>query len=63
MAADPPSPLDTEMPLGADLPSGTRFIGTGAGTPGWGGTDHPALADLNSCVACGLCLPTARRTA
>ena len=57
MAVDPPSPLDTEGPIGADLPSGTRFIGTGAGTPGWSATDHPALADLNSCVACGLCLP------
>jgi glycolate oxidase iron-sulfur subunit len=56
MVANPPSPLG-EMPLGADLPAGARFIGTGAGTPGWSAVDHPALADLNSCVACGLCLP------
>jgi glycolate oxidase iron-sulfur subunit len=57
MVADPPSPLGAETPLGAELPAGTRFIGTGAGTPGWSDADHPELADLNSCVACGLCLP------
>jgi glycolate oxidase iron-sulfur subunit len=51
MATDPPSPLGTE------LPSGTRFIGTGMEMPAWRDTDHPELADLNSCVACGLCLP------
>jgi len=51
MAADSPTPL------GAELPAGTRFIGTGPGTPGWADTDHPEIGDLNSCVACGLCLP------
>ena len=62
MPLDPSSPLDTETPLGTDLPLGTRFIGTGAGTSGWSDTDHPVLNDLNSCVACGLCLPTAPPT-
>ena len=46
-------------PLGAELPSGTRFIGPEPGAvPGWlPGDDHPSDADLASCVACGLCLP------
>jgi len=57
MAADPPSPLGTDEPIVVDLPPGVAFIGTGLGTPGWAGDDHPVLADLNSCVACGLCLP------
>jgi glycolate oxidase iron-sulfur subunit len=49
--------VDAPSPLGTELPLGTRFIGTGAGTAGWSDTDHPERADLNSCVACGLCLP------
>jgi glycolate oxidase iron-sulfur subunit len=49
---------EPEAPLGADLPAGVRFIGREPGsTPGWRATDHPADADLNDCVACGLCLP------
>ena len=46
-------------PLGTELPEGARFIGprTGRRTPNWRGTDHPADVDLDSCVACGLCLP------
>jgi glycolate oxidase iron-sulfur subunit len=45
-------------PLGTDLPDGARFIGpepdrVGNWTPG----DAPTTADLNACVACGLCLP------
>jgi glycolate oxidase iron-sulfur subunit len=47
------------VPVGGDLPEGTRFIGAEAGAvPGWfPGRDAPAEADLASCVACGLCLP------
>jgi glycolate oxidase iron-sulfur subunit len=47
------------VPVGSDLPEGTRFIGDEAGAvPGWfPGRDAPAEADLASCVACGLCLP------
>jgi glycolate oxidase iron-sulfur subunit len=47
------------VPVGSDLPEGTRFIGAEAGAvPGWfPGRDAPAEADLASCVACGLCLP------
>jgi glycolate oxidase iron-sulfur subunit len=46
-------------PLGAELPEGARFIGREAGAvPGWiPGLDAPTDADLNTCVACGLCLP------
>ena len=46
-------------PLGADLPEGVRFIGPEPGAvPKWlPGDDHPADADLSTCVACGLCLP------
>jgi glycolate oxidase iron-sulfur subunit len=49
--------MDTN-PLGADLPAGVRFIGPEAGwEPGWASGDAPSQADLNACVACGLCLP------
>jgi glycolate oxidase iron-sulfur subunit len=50
-------------PLGAAMPEGTSFIGVGDDAvpgrtgPRWTGGDFPAEADLNSCVACGLCLP------
>jgi glycolate oxidase iron-sulfur subunit len=45
-------------PLGTDLPEGTRYFGRELGaTSRWIGTDHPADADLDACVACGLCLP------
>jgi glycolate oxidase iron-sulfur subunit len=45
-------------PLGTHLPDGTRFIGReGGGTPGWAAGDAPMRADLDTCVACGLCLP------
>jgi glycolate oxidase iron-sulfur subunit len=44
--------------LGADLPSGVRFIGPDAGAePAWALGDAPSQLDLNACVACGLCLP------
>lgn len=47
------------VPLGTDMPAGTRFIGHAEGvTPGWlPGLEAPADVDLDSCVACGLCLP------
>jgi glycolate oxidase iron-sulfur subunit len=45
-------------PLGTELPDGTRFIGPEAGwEPNWATGDAPTQADLNACVACGLCLP------
>jgi glycolate oxidase iron-sulfur subunit len=45
-------------PLGSELPEGARFIGEPVGGPGWRpGRAEPAPADLNDCVACGLCLP------
>lgn len=48
----------SDLLLGTDLPLGSRFIGREPGAaPGWTGEDHPSDADLNSCVACGLCLP------
>jgi glycolate oxidase iron-sulfur subunit len=47
-----------EAPLGSDLPEGARFIGEPVGDPRWRpGRAAPAAADLNDCVACGLCLP------
>jgi glycolate oxidase iron-sulfur subunit len=51
--------VESHPPLGAELPEGARFIGREAGAvPGWiPGLDAPADADLNTCVACGLCLP------
>jgi glycolate oxidase iron-sulfur subunit len=45
-------------PLGADMPVGVSFVGTRVdGPPGWRPGDAPTVADLNACVACGLCLP------
>ncbi|MGH2680638.1 MAG: (Fe-S)-binding protein [Actinomycetota bacterium] len=45
-------------PLGTDLPGGVRFIGPEPGwEPTWAPGDAPTQADLNACVACGLCLP------
>jgi glycolate oxidase iron-sulfur subunit len=49
--------MDTK-PLGTDLPEGVRFIGPEVDwEPGWATGDSPTTADLNACVACGLCLP------
>ncbi len=49
--------MDTK-PLGTDLPDGVRFIGPEPEwTPNWATGDAPTQADLNACVACGLCLP------
>jgi len=49
--------MDTK-PLGTDLPDGARFIGPEPGwEPNWAPGDAPTQADLNACVACGLCLP------
>ena len=49
--------MDTR-PLGTDLPEGVRFIGPELDwKPGWATGDAPSTADLNACVACGLCLP------
>ncbi|MGZ8630341.1 MAG: (Fe-S)-binding protein [Actinomycetota bacterium] len=46
------------MPLGTEMPEGVRFVGREGGvSPNWLGADHPADADLDACVACGLCLP------
>jgi glycolate oxidase iron-sulfur subunit len=45
-------------PLGSDLPEGARFIGAITGLKsGWTGSDVPSDLDLDTCVACGLCLP------
>jgi glycolate dehydrogenase iron-sulfur subunit len=47
-----------ELPIGTELPDGARFIGTPEGAiPRWRPGDAPTVEDLNSCVACGLCLP------
>jgi glycolate oxidase iron-sulfur subunit len=44
--------------LGTDLPAGTRFIGPERDwSSNWAPGDAPTTADLNACVACGLCLP------
>ena len=49
--------MDTK-PLGTDLPEGVRLIGPEVDwETGWATGDAPATADLNACVACGLCLP------
>lgn len=55
-APDPRRDADTGL-LGTELPAGTRFIGVPLGPPGWRGDDRPTGADLDACVACGLCLP------
>ena len=53
MASEP-----ARQPLGAKLPGGVVFVGTRIdGAPNWRPGDAPASADLNTCVACGLCLP------
>jgi glycolate oxidase iron-sulfur subunit len=45
-------------PIGSDLPDGARFIGEPVADAGWRvGRAAPSPADLNDCVACGLCLP------
>ena len=51
--------VEPAPPLGTELPQGTRFIGGDSGSPSaWApGIESPAQADLDSCVACGLCLP------
>jgi glycolate oxidase iron-sulfur subunit len=45
--------------LGTELPDTVRFVGTDTGlAPRWrDGRAAPAVPDLQSCVACGLCLP------
>lgn len=49
--------MDTR-PIGTELPEGARFIGPEPGwEPNWAPGDAPTQADLNACVACGLCLP------
>jgi glycolate oxidase iron-sulfur subunit len=49
--------MDTP-PLGTQLPEGARFIGPEPGlASGWAAGDTPTQADLDACVACGLCLP------
>jgi glycolate oxidase iron-sulfur subunit len=49
---------DPNEPLGTVMPEGARFIGREPGaSPAWPFQDHPADADLDACVACGLCLP------
>lgn len=46
------------LPLGTEMPPGTHFVGRTGATPGWiEGVEAPADADLDACVACGLCLP------
>jgi len=45
--------------LGSELPAGARFIEPAVGDePGWrDGRAAPTPSDLDTCVACGLCLP------
>jgi glycolate oxidase iron-sulfur subunit len=51
--------VEPDAPLGTELPEGARFIGREPGTvSAWRiDLDAPTDADLNTCVACGLCLP------
>jgi glycolate oxidase iron-sulfur subunit len=50
--------MDSTAPLGTELPDGARFIGPEPHrTSGWAPGDAPTQGDLDSCVACGLCLP------
>jgi len=48
-----------DLPLGAEMPDGVRFIGRLAeAEPRWRvPAEAPTDADLATCVACGLCLP------
>jgi glycolate oxidase iron-sulfur subunit len=47
-----------DQPLGASMPGGVRFVGVvGGSASGWSVEDAPHTADLDTCVACGLCLP------
>ncbi len=50
---------ETPVPIGADLPQGVAFVGSHReGDPRWRpGRGAPVQADLDACVACGLCLP------
>ena len=53
-----PAGPEPAAPLGSAMPEGVRFIGREPGAvAGWAGPDFPTEADLNTCVACGLCLP------
>lgn len=46
------------LPLGSELPEGARFVGPPEGAvSNWHPGDAPTSADLDLCVACGLCLP------
>jgi glycolate oxidase iron-sulfur subunit len=57
MTGDAATPTPSHT-LGTELPDGVRFVGReGVVTPNWLGDDHPVDADLDACVACGLCLP------
>ena len=51
--------VDDREVLGARMPDGVRFLGTGPRLePRWNPSlDAPTEADLTMCVACGLCLP------
>ena len=53
------APGEPDLPIGAELPEGARFIGRLPGAEAaWPvPAEAPADADLSSCVACGLCLP------
>ena len=59
MRTEGDDPIRSELPVGGELPLGTRFFGPEAGSsPAWlPGRAHPAGEDIASCVACGLCLP------
>lgn len=60
MLDDPATPTDPPIrgTLGTEMPDGVRFVGRdGPVQANWLGDDHPADADLDACVACGLCLP------
>lgn len=51
-------PSERDLPLGAAMPEGIRFVGVASGrAPGWRPGDAPSDDDLARCVACGLCLP------
>jgi glycolate oxidase iron-sulfur subunit len=50
---------EAPAPIGAELPASVAFVGTRRdGQARWrAGRRAPAVADLDACVACGLCLP------